>query len=284
VHLASLAKIDLSEMGRPVVLATHRRSGTHLSIDLLRRHFPACRSRKRWFEGLDSLYLNLDAMAPPWDLAPDRALERLLRAPRPIVKTHASPGFETWDARVRDFSLEVVARGDVIGVHRDVRDVLTSFHHYERSYAPEQRRSLSEFIAQKDGGVSRPRAWANQVRAWRDAGALSIAYEEIIGDPAAALERLAATLGMTAAGVEPVLPGALAGRYHARWHVAFSRAPSATTVPGATGRPVRWRDALTYSDRAFIQQEAGDLLVELGYEDSDAWVEDATHPSASAGE
>jgi hypothetical protein len=267
-----------------VVLATHRRSGTHLSIDLLRRHFPACRSRKRWFEGLDSLYLNLDAMAPPRNLPPEHALERLLRARRPIVKTHASPCFDGWDAESRDFALGIVARSDVIAVHRDVRDVLASFHHYERSYAPEQRTSLSEFIGQKDGGVSRPRAWANQVRAWRDAGAMSIAYEEIIGDPAAALERLATALGMAPRGIEPVLPEALASRWQARWHVAFSRDPGATTVPGATGRPVRWRDALTQADRAFIQQESGDLLVELGYEDSDAWVEDATRPSASAGE
>ena len=50
----------LAGVGRRVVLATHRRSGTHLTLDLLRRHFPACRARKWPFQGLDSLYLNLE--------------------------------------------------------------------------------------------------------------------------------------------------------------------------------------------------------------------------------
>ncbi len=287
--LGATHTFDLSGIGRRVVLATHRRSGTHLTIDLLRRHYPACRSRKRLFEGLDSLYLNLDAMHTPWNLHLSQALQRLRRAERPIVKTHGPPGFahsgsESWSAEHRRFAHAVLDDADVLSIHRDVRDVLASYHHYERSYSPEKRTTLSEFIQQKDGSVSRPRAWANQVRAWRAAGATSIAYEEIVGNPRTALETLSRALGMTPAGGEPILPLALQGRWHARWQVAFSRDPEATTVPGATGRPLRWREALSREDRAFIHQEAGDLLVELGYEDSGAWVDDMPGPAASAGE
>lgn len=261
-------------------LATHRRSGTHLSIDLLRRHFSACRARKRWLEGLDSLYLNLDSVNPPLRLPLDRALARLARAPRPIVKTHADPDFEDFAAPGRAFAHALLADADVIAVHRDVRDVLASYHHYARSYDSSAARSLSQFIHEKPCGVSRPRAWALQVRRWREAGAHSIGYEEIVGDPAPTLERLAGLLDLPVEGTLPLLPPPLGGRWHARWLVAFSRDPEATTVPGAAGRPQRWREVLSVSDRAFIQQEAGELLIELGYEDSDAWVEDAT----SAGE
>jgi hypothetical protein len=89
---------------------------------------------------------------------------------------------------------------------------------------------------------------------------------------------------MTPKYTNPVLPQALRGRWHARLQVAFSRDPDATTVPGSRGRPLRWREVLTQADRDFIHQEAGELLVELGYEDSDSWVEDTPSPPVSAAE
>ena len=273
---------DLSRLGRRVVLATHRRSGTHLTIDFLRGHFAECRARKRLFEGLDTLYLNLETLNPPWSLAPELATQRLARAARPIVKTHAGPGFEDYGLSERAYAKEVLCDADVIAVHRDVRDVLASFHHYHRTFSRGSHPSLSSFIWEKDGGVSRPRAWANRVRAWREAGAHSIAYEEIIGDPAATLRRFAELLELTPEVPTPTLPSPLRGRWHARGLAAFSRSPDATTVPGAAGRPLDWREILTQSDRAFIHQEAGDLLIELGYEDSDAWVDDGSRAASPA--
>ena len=117
---------DLSELGRRVVLATHRRSGTHLTLDLLRRQFPDCRARKKPFQALESLYLNLDALGAPRLLALDRARRLLGRAARPIVKTHASPALEEFEPGPQAFARAVLADADVIAVHRDVRDVLAS--------------------------------------------------------------------------------------------------------------------------------------------------------------
>jgi len=271
---------DLSRLGRRVVLATHRRSGTHLTIDFLRAHFAECRAHKRLFEGLDTLYLNLETLNPPWSLAPELATQRLARAARPIVKTHAGPEFQDYGPSERAYAEAVLCNADVIAVHRDVRDVLASFHHYHRAISRGSQHNLSTFIQEKDGGVSRPRAWANRVREWREAGAHSIAYEEIIGDPAATLRRFAELLELTPEFITPTLPSPLRGRWHARGLAAFSRSPEATTVPGAPGRPLDWRESLTQSDRDFIHQEAGDLLIELGYEDSDSWV--AEGPSSAS--
>lgn len=45
---------------KPIVIASHRRSGTHLLIDLFRRQFRECRSWKLPGERNDRLYVNLD--------------------------------------------------------------------------------------------------------------------------------------------------------------------------------------------------------------------------------
>jgi hypothetical protein len=39
-----------------------------------------------------------------------------------------------------------------------------------------------------------------------------------------------------------------------------------------------WHECFTPEDRAFFHREAGDLLVELGYESSDAWVRESGIP------
>ena len=52
-------------VGKPVVVASHPRSGTHLTLDLLRKQFPACASYKLPAQPLDRLYFALEALSAP---------------------------------------------------------------------------------------------------------------------------------------------------------------------------------------------------------------------------
>jgi hypothetical protein len=257
-------------IGRRVVVATHRRSGTHLTLDLLRRHFLACRARKGLGEGLDTLYLNLDRLETPRrPLSEAAALERLRRAPRPLVKTHLPPcprpgthaGFLRW----------LYADADVYTVVRDGRDVLCSLHAYVRSYDRRAPASLSEFLREEQGGASRVALWARAVRESLELpGVRHLAYEEILARPREVLERLGAELGLEPLYVQPLLPLPLRSRWASRLE-RLSRQPSATTVP-ARGPSADWRRVFSRADRELFQREAGDLLARLGYETSDAWV------------
>src|SRR5437764_9896505 len=82
---------ELEEKGsRPIVVASHPRSGTHLCIDLLRLNFEPCRSRKAWFERADRLYFGLDAIAKAdAEIVPTLFKQILGRVARPIVKSDA---------------------------------------------------------------------------------------------------------------------------------------------------------------------------------------------------
>ncbi len=57
-----LSSADLEEKSRPIIIATHKRSGTHLTIDTFRRQFLECNSWKYPGEPLDRLYLSLESV------------------------------------------------------------------------------------------------------------------------------------------------------------------------------------------------------------------------------
>jgi hypothetical protein len=257
-------------IGRRIVVATHRRSGTHLTLDLLRRQFHACRARKGLGEGLDTLYLNLDRLdGRRRPLSEEAALERLRRAPRPLVKTHAlpcpRPGLHA------DFLARLYADADVYAVVRDGRDVLCSLHAYVRSYDRRAPASLSDFLRERQDGASRVEIWARSVReSLALPGVRHLAYEEIVARPRAVLERLGGELGLEPLYLQPLLPRPLRSRWASRME-RLSRDPGATTIP-AGGPSSSWHRAFSRADRELFQREAGDLLTELGYESSDAWV------------
>lgn len=87
-------KTNFKDIGKPILIASHPRSGTHLTIDLLRKQFLECKSWKQLGEPLDRLYFALESFAPLNNpLSEDIALNILSRAKRPIIKTHCDPQF-----------------------------------------------------------------------------------------------------------------------------------------------------------------------------------------------
>lgn len=55
--------ISFAGIGKPIIVASHPRSGTHLTMDLLRKQFPACVTYKLPTQPLDRLYLALEALS-----------------------------------------------------------------------------------------------------------------------------------------------------------------------------------------------------------------------------
>lgn len=271
--------MDWDGIGRRIVVATHRRSGTHLAIDLLRRHFPACRARKRLGEGTETLFLTLEQLGPhPRPLDETRALEILRRARRPIVKTHELARRIAGEGSHPDFTRALFEDADLLHVVRDGRDVLTSLHVYQRSFDRATPEDFSAFLRRERDGATPARHWAESVRCdLAVPGVVSLRFEDLLGDTRAVLQGLGRRLGMEPLLVEPLAPRPVRGRWGSRVRRLFAREPEATTVPaGALRTPRRdWRSVFTADDRALFQREAGDLLTRLGYESSDAWVEDA---------
>jgi hypothetical protein len=277
----------LRARGRPIVIATHPRSGTHLLIDLFRKQFRECRSWKLMGENLNRLFLSLEALFNPSAPAPisDRKAVRVLgRVERPLVKTHRPlPEIEPWAVdrmgeRGRVWASWLAERASFLYLYRDGRDVLRSWHQLSGRSDASARCTLGEFIRQIEGGVSRARAWAEHVRRSLEwPGVIPVRQEDIVREPRALLERFARDLELTPRYEEPLLPRKLRNQWHWRWvRLVGVRPEGAGGLVREGGAPHRhWSELLSHDDRAFFHQEAGEMLVRLGYETSVDWVETA---------
>ena len=222
---------------KPVLVATHPRSGTHLTIDLLRKQFVECQSWLWFGETLHHLYLDLDHLAR--DCSPCKSIEKakclLRRADRPIVKTHSLPSLDRFRGARRDFAEMVINAADIIYVVRDGRDVMCSAHVWMKEYHPETRCSLSAFIRQKEHGISRVKQWKNHMRAWMNQDSVHlIRFEDILSRPRAEIERLADALGLDPQLEQPYLPRKItgSGRWSAYWR-RLTRQFESTAIFGA---------------------------------------------------
>lgn len=255
----------------PLVVASHMRSGTHLTIDLLRRNLPSVSAR----------YLNLDRLMPdhgePLGVAAfDRRLAGLEGVP--LLKTHApaQPGwFAAADAGARRArSLLDAAR--VVYVVRDGRDVLVSLFYYMRHYSERVRaQSFAAFLRDRDdffqacegfAELDRASAWARHVEGWlAEPRAVVVRYEDLLARREATLREAALRLHLPApARVEGVAVPSSLSRRVLRKVVATVRPRRASTAiaprRGVAGDADRH---FAPGDDAFFRERAGAAMERL---------------------
>src|SRR5207244_5188413 len=159
-HDRELARLASdSRVNRIVVVASHRRSGTHLMLDSLRSNVRDVHGR----------FMTLERIEPSHEKhLPIAEFDRRLRSQRGIVlvKTHPLPSAGAWQAPGADeYASELLATAPTIYVHRDGRDVLVSLYRFVQSYSAQvAEQSFAGFLrANHTGldaaGISRPAYW-----------------------------------------------------------------------------------------------------------------------------
>jgi hypothetical protein len=263
-----------------VVVASHRRSGTHLTIDSILNNFEGFETGGR------SAEVNLDLLAPrtAGALPLDAVRDALARGPR-VVKTHAHADVVSYVAaspEVGDFARALLAESKRIYVHRDGRDVLASLHHYVRGFHPEgEALSFAAFLratgdpdAPPSGrDLDRAGYWALHVRSWlAQEGVLVLSFDDFAQRYEATLDRVAAFLELPrreeSRDVRLGGRGALAvwrARLAQRLLPARLQRVVRTTVAFRRGASGGWRELFTPEDLALFEARAGALNRELGY-------------------
>ena len=257
-------------MSRVVVIASHRRAGTHLTIDSFRTNGTDVNRR----------FLNLDRIEPTHPThIPIEDFDRTLHSGKGtvLVKTHALPGPEAWqDPAARDYAGQLLATSPIVYVHRDGRDVLVSLYHYVGSYSAAARdQSFAAFIRSahpgKDiRGLSRAAYWQHHVLTWLDHQPTVLsAFEALRADPGS-LAEIAPRVGVqpraTIREVTLERRGGRRGRIGrllARVGLG-ARPPSSAILPRA-GRSGGWRAAFDEADLEWFDAEAGEAMRRLGY-------------------
>lgn len=256
-----------------IVIASHRRSGTHLTIDLLRRQFAECRGYKWPGSGPYALYLNLDLLNVPGkkkSRSTAQAKRTLKRAKRPLVKTHRSAdAFEarTGEADCREIGMDGAS---IIYVVRDVRKVMCSLHAFAQVFDERAKVPFPQFIRQESKeGLNRIAEWRRHVESWRKRDdVMVVRFEDLVEKTANELDRFAAFLGREPLMRKPLLPRPWKSTTASRLAGRIGINASATTIIGRSKGMglARWKDVASSGDDDFILAEVGDLLLDLGYE------------------
>ncbi|MEM6393439.1 MAG: sulfotransferase domain-containing protein [Planctomycetota bacterium] len=253
----------LSKLGRPIVIVSHRRSGTHLTLDTLRLNFPETRGWKWPTRPQRDLYTVVEHLTQGNEPI-DRLLRRAGRAQRPLFKAHSDPGLPALQQSHPELHAWLYQHADWVYVYRDVRRVMCSLHLYMRRFSPDALKPLAEFIRQEDHGRNRITAWRQHVEGWLDAPdarVIPIAFESLINDRVHTIRRLGNHLRLQPMPDEPRLPAKLRSRFHSRVQRVLTVRPQATTTVGRSDglQPVDWRQELTPDDLAWIDQQIGPL-------------------------
>ncbi len=268
-------------MRDPVFIVGTERSGSNLLRVMLDAHSGLCVPHPphllKYFGDLEGSYPSLDPLVDdvlrllqthihPWELSIDR--EALLRAEPPdlvgvmvalYTQAAQAAGKTRWGCKstfVIDHAERVaVALPQARFIHlvRDVRDVAASS--LSSVFNPSHPVHAAElWRRQQERGL---RIAAERPEAW-----LRVRYEELVGQPQATLERVCVFLGMD------FEPGML--DYHrsseAERGARLSASWKNTASPPQKSRAGRYRQTLSPELIAAVEEAAGPVMWELGYE------------------
>ncbi|MEM1183886.1 MAG: sulfotransferase domain-containing protein [Planctomycetota bacterium] len=266
---ADEANAALDSVGRPVMVASYYRSGTHLLMDLVRRHFPEFRPRMRPFESIHSTYLSLDRFESTAHrpISPSASIALLAKASRPTIKTHALPSFERLRESTRVFCQQLVDRAVTLYAVRDGRDVMCSKHAWELAYRDGAEPDFDRFcFTPRPWGVNCPvHDWNEHVLTWLDRpGMIAVRFERVIRDTEAVIGELAEALQSEPQIRHPLLPKPIKS-VRASWIARALGRLESTNVHSKDIRPFKRAEAFdgALTDRFF--EMAGEAMTRLGY-------------------
>ncbi len=227
-----------------IVVASHRRSGTHLAIDTIRSNIV----------GVNSSYLTLETLLPrhkehiPQDVFEDRRRS----AERTVIKTHDFPAMSLFpaDGGLHAYVTELMRNSRIVYALRDGRDVMVSFFEYRKKISADmQDVTFSAFLRSPYGGYASPAAhWSAHVQSWLTAeNVLPVYYEDMHADFESVVANLAEFLGLPRR----------AGLFDAVISRNAAAAQASTAVLYRKGKVGDYVNYFSPEDRAFFEREAG---------------------------
>jgi hypothetical protein len=270
-----IAPSDLDGIGDPIIVFTFGRSGTHMTIDLIRRHFADFDSWKYPLELNSAVYTWLDRLVQP--RTTPRATRQMRRAARPILMTHnwpemcdrlavAQPNIAHW----------LTERGRVIHVVRDPKQAISSAWPIDNERARRAGVPMDSAHAYVSSSACR---WARDIEAMLGTSHLRFRYEDIRRDPVQAVERLGEWVGASPRWRTPIMARPHASVSHARLARLLTFRPASSAAIASRAVQKRYRLEWTPGLEAILRAGAGPALSRLGYDNTILYSADHFVPS-----
>jgi len=182
-----------------VLISTFMRSGTHLTIDFIRKNFPTFRTSKRVFQNSTHLYFVLDTVSDYWggnEQHRRSCIDFLERSKFPIFKAHfLQPSFDHFDDYPAMQNL-LMERCKTVYVTRNLFKVLPSLWTFFET-AKLKNPSMGDIVESRDKFATEyAKKWTEHVDTWSKVeGALLLRFEDIVADPNSTAAKLASHLG-----------------------------------------------------------------------------------------
>lgn len=183
-------------MSKNVIVASHRRSGTHLTIDSIVNNFNCLNGNN--IKTID----HLSDHDPKNNMTVDD-LNKSLKGSNSILKTHSTAYIDNYfigDRITTDYINRLFSESKIIYVYRDGRDVLVSLYNYMKSFNLDIKdTSFKEFIRMENkfdckgysGVMNRVEYWKYHVDSWRnDTNCLLLSFDEMRFEYHSTLEKI----------------------------------------------------------------------------------------------
>lgn len=159
-----------------IVVISHRRSGTHLTIDSLINNL----------SGYYNDFVTIDRLLEERNNSIEQ-FEKSIKKENLIVKTHAHADIDNYFGFKPDVNLlanELLSESLLIYVYRDGRDVLNSLYNYSKDNAPHRENDFSAFLRSEiyfDQNTVKKKMdkvdyWNYHVSSWLDYSGDNITY------------------------------------------------------------------------------------------------------------
>lgn len=258
---------SLADNTGPIIVASHERSGTHLTMDSLRRNVPACRPRMRPLEAIHASYLSVDRFLVQAHRPVERAeAERILaKCPRQLLKSHIYEKIEEIRDHDRAWVTDLLARSTPIYCVRNGFKVMASLYEYSAHLLDPVPANFSEWLRQPwpDGRPPTTR-WDTHIRTWTAMpGVHVVKFESLVKDTDATLRAIADHCGLEVKPADPPLPSPIRGRL-AAWKARLFGNLESTNIAGKrpTKKPAELFKA---SDIDLFLEHCAGAMELLGY-------------------
>ncbi|NET39530.1 MAG: sulfotransferase domain-containing protein [Cyanothece sp. SIO1E1] len=253
-----------------VLISTFMRSGTHLTIDFIRKNFPTFRTSKRIFQNSTHLYFVLDTISDFWGGHEQHrrdCLGFLQRSRYPIFKAHfLEPNLGHFNDYPAMQTL-LVERCKTVYVTRNLFRVLPSLWAFFET-AKLKNPSMSSIVESRDNFVTEyAQKWKKHVDSWSETkGTLLIRFEDTVADPDSVAAKLASHLGESlpsSSGKDLLPPKNSSTFFHRIINYVHPNPLSSEIRPSrsASKKPF----VLTESEKQSCLEIAGATLERLGY-------------------
>lgn len=229
----------------PVVVSSFMRSGTHLTLDFIRKNFENVGARKLPFERNDNVYLPIDCLMDGTWSRP-RIQKVLRRSGILLCKTHwCDPDFnDIAKSAHAAIGLWLRQRARVILVRRDPRRTIDSIiiWHYVNGLLDEPAIPSMSWLRAKLAKLQcHYLSWLGTARPLYVSSS-----DRLLQSPAVIGSDLSRFLGLTPKSNSYSLPRQLRGIWHSRLNRMFATSPDSTEIVTIRPAPeIRWtRDQL----------------------------------------